>query len=759
MKNENKITSERSYKYRYFREESNRLIIQPFRALAKFTAVSGLFALIFEVRYFDDFSIEIYLARLGAILIAFGLLVLSNSKLGRKYPVALVHILLISIIVSFGVIIYLIPRTLVFNSHIISLLIFTAALFLSWEVTNQIIVAIYYNLVFACSILLTDRTVYALPNMFESVLLVLFISAMAVAASSINYKLRRDAVFKSFEVAASEKRFRNIFENSAEGIYQSTIDGRFIIVNPTLVKMLGYKTEEEAKQLNIDKDIYKNSVDRETLKKLLFKQGKVKNYRLVLKKKDGAHIVVKANVNVITNEDEEPLYFEGSIQDITLQVQAEYERQKALDALKLEKIKADQAANKAIEESSFKTRFLANMSHEIRTPMNSILGYLDLIENHLYDDGGELDQFAKNARMSAESLLDTINNILDLSKIEAGKMDLDELEFSVQKEIDKAVSIVSQSIKEKNITLTQEVDNSLPITVFGDSTRYRQVVLNLLSNAVKYTEKGEIHISVKEESKTDTVLELLTVVKDSGQGIPQDKQKLLFRPFSQVQNTRSNKQGTGLGLVICKEITNLMGGDIKVESEFGKGTIFAFTVKLRLHPTIDDDVSKEEMLETVKKSGFAEKVEGEAGKEVEKPKVIGLTTTDTNNEKSRILLVEDNPISQNVEIKLLSSVGYLVEAVSSGEDAIEAASKGRYDIILMDIEMAGMDGITATKKIRNLEGDVKDIPIIAVTAHSSMKDREKCLAAGLNDYIAKPISINFLKMTIDQWINYSSRIS
>lgn len=757
MKKENKYTSERSYKYEYFREESNRLLLAPFRALAKFTAISGLFALIFEVRYFDDFSAEIYLSRLGAILIAFALLVLSNSKFGKEHPVALVHILLLSIIASFGIIIYLIPSTLVFNSHIISLLIFTAALFLSWEVTNQIIVAIYYNLVFAASILLTDRTVYALPNMFESVLLVLFISAMAVAASSINYRLRREAIFKSFEVAASEKRFRNIFENSAEGIYQSTLDGRFIIVNPTLVKMLGYKSEDEIKQLNIIKDVYKNATDREALTKLLNKQGKVKNYRLILKRRDGSHIVVKANIRLITDDDGEPLYYEGSIQDITQQVQAEYERQKALDALKLEKIKADQAANKAIEESSFKTRFLANMSHEIRTPMNSILGYLDLIENHLYDDKHELDDFARNARLSAESLLDTINNILDLSKIEAGKMELDEIEFSIQKEVDKAISIVSQSAKEKNLKLKQDIDNLIPEMVFGDATRYRQVVLNLLSNSVKYTEKGEINICVKMKDRGENSIEILTIVEDTGHGIPQEKQKLLFRPFSQLQNTRTNKQGTGLGLVICKEISNLMGGDISVESELGKGSKFSFTVKLKLHPFSEEDeeVSKEEMLEAVEKSESGDNEQDSNENEGKKKKTVGLTTTEPNEGKTRILLVEDNPISQNVESKLLNSVGYIVEAVSSGEDAIEAAATGRFDIVLMDIEMPGMDGLTATKEIRKLESDVKNIPIIAVTANSSMKDREKCLAAGLNDYIAKPISINFLKMTIDQWINYT----
>lgn len=731
------------------------MLLAPFRALAKFTAVAGLFALIFEVRYFSEYSVEVYLARLGAILVAFILLLISNSRFGREHPVGLVHILLLTIIGSFAIIIYLIPDTVVFNSHIISLIIFTAALFLSWEVTNQIIVAIYYNVVFASSILMTDRAVYALPNMFESVLLVLFISAMAVAASSINYRLRRDAVFKTFEVAASEKRFRNIFENSAEGIYQSSLDGRFIIANPALVKMLGFKTLEEIKSIDIEKDVYKNPADRQTLLKLLSKQGKVKNYRFVLKRKDGTHIVVKGNIRLITDDDENPLYLEGSLQDITQQVQAEYERQKALDALKMEKIKADQAATKAIEESNFKTRFLANMSHEIRTPMNSILGYLDLIENNLYEDKEELTTFARSGRLSAHALLDTINNILDLSKIEAGKMELDEMEFSVKKEMDKAVSIISQTAKDKNIKVVEVYDENIPHTLFGDATRFRQILLNLLANAVKYTERGQIDILIEMDEHKDDIVTLKTTVRDTGPGISKDSLKMLFRPFSQVHSLRSNKQGTGLGLVICKEFSNLMGGDINVKSEIGTGTTFEFTVQLGTRPkVIEQKLDYNKIAAGERENGFDGVPVEEIDEKKEFKKAMDNITTYVESNKKRILLVEDNPISQNVEVKLLKSVGYEVDAVSSGEEAVKAAATGRYVVVLMDIEMPGMDGLTATQKIRQLETEAKKIPVIAVTAHSSMKDREKCLAAGLNDYIAKPISINFLKMTIDQWISY-----
>jgi CheY-like chemotaxis protein len=259
------------------------------------------------------------------------------------------------------------------------------------------------------------------------------------------------------------------------------------------------------------------------------------------------------------------------------------------------------------------------------------------------------------------------------------------------------------------------------------------------------------------ENKNDEVT-IKTIVKDSGQGIAKESLKMLFRPFSQVHSVRSNRQGTGLGLVICKEFSNLMGGDVEVDSEIGVGSTFTVTVKLSTKP-----FTVEQKLDYDKIATGADD-EPDEGSDLPSPKTmvdekkdfkkaIDMATAYVDDNKKRILLVEDNPISQNVEIKLLKSVGYEVDAVSSGEEAIKATASGRYDIVLMDIEMPGMNGLTATQKIRELEGESKHIPVIAVTAHSSMKDREKCLAAGLNDYIAKPISINFLKMTIDQWIN------
>ena len=727
-----------------YKEENLRSLLEPFKALAFFTSAAGIIALVFEVRFFTEFSALIYTSRLSSVVIAFILLLISGTQFAKRHPIILIHILLLSIISSFGVMIYLIPSTLLFNSHLISLILFIAALFLSWDVTNQIIVAIYYNLVFASSIIFNSRTIYILPNMVESVVLVIVISIMAIAASYINSRLRQEAVIKSYETTVSEKKFRNIFENSAEGIFQFILPGKFITVNPSFTKMLGYGYEEEVLKMNLANDFFRRKSDWELLLKLLDKQGKVKNYRVLMTKKDKSEITVRMNVRINYDEDNEFTYYEGSCQDITQQVIAENERQKALEALRQEKLKADISAKKAQQESNYKSKFLANMSHEVRTPMNSVMGFLTLIENDLFEDVEELKTFARDARLAAESLLEIINNILDISKIEAGKMELDEVEFSLNEEIQKVISIVGQAAKQKGLVLEYKVNENIPETVFGDPTRYRQIILNLLSNAIKFTDEGRISVNVNDTTRTEDWIELTTIVEDTGHGIPSEKIPLLFEPYVQVKSKKGKKEGTGLGLVISKEFVKLMNGEINVESKIGMGSKFIFTVKMKLRPGAK--------IEKILPSAIAQAVEGGGQSAAQATGIII-----DQPAKKRILLVEDNPISQNLELKILREVGYDVDAVSNGHEAIDTLKSGLFDLALMDVEMVDMDGITTTKKIRELEGKVSKIPIIAVTAHSSMKDREKCLAAGMDDYIAKPINIHFLKLTIDQWLNSAHR--
>lgn len=747
MASQNTKNSAEIKKYNFFREESKKSLIAPFQALAKFTSVAGLVAMVFEIRHFTQYQTDkwmgpwIYGNRLSAILVAFILLILSYTKFGKKHPVILIHILLLTIVSSFGLMIYLIPETLIFNSQLISLIIFVAALFLSWDVANQIIVAIYYNLVFAVSILMSNREIFILPNMVESVVLVIMISVMAIVASYINYRLRHEAVIKNFEISISERKFRTLVENSAEGIFQFTSDGRFLTVNPSLLKLLGFSSEDEIKKFSLPKDIFKRSGDWELLSKLLEKQGKVRNYRVPFLKKDGSEITVRMNVRLNDDEQNQQDIYEGSLQDITQQVQAEVEKQKALDALRFEKMKADTSAKKAQQESHFKTKFLASMSHEVRTPMNSVMGFLTLIENDLFENKEELKGFAHDARLAAESLLDIINNILDISKVEAGKMELDEVGFDIRVEVNKALSIIGQAVKTKGLGLEYYIDDTIPSIVYGDPTRFRQILINLLNNAVKFTDQGKVAVEIKTKSKDNNLIEFIGTVSDTGPGIPSDKLNMLFEPFMQIKGKKSSKEGSGLGLMIVKEFVRLMNGEIRVESKVGMGSKFIFTIKMRLDASNvleGDTISADKLNAKVALEDPILKVSEKRAEEIKKRK---------------LLLVEDNPISQNLETKILREVGYDVEAVSSGIEAIEAVKTGVFNLVLMDVEMTDMDGITATQKIRELEGPISKIPIIAVTAHSSMKDRERCLNSGMDDYIAKPINIHFLKITIDQWLN------
>ena len=722
----------------YFKEESRKALIEPFQALAKFVVVAGLVALFFEYRFFPSNNYLNFASRVVSIVISVILLLISYTNFGKKYPVILIHVLLFTIVSSFGVMIYLFPKTIVFNSQIISLIIFIAALFLSWEFSNQIIVAIYYNFVFAISILFSSKEIYLLPNLFESVILVLIISVMAIVASYINNELRKQAIFKNFLVSISEKKYRNLVENSPEGIFQFTPEGKLVTLNPALQKLLGYQIEEDIKKLVLPIDVFKRKTDWDLLLKLLEKQGKVRNYRVPFKKKDGTEITVRMNVR--KNEDDEnyPLLYEGSLQDISQQVQAELEKQKALDALRLEKMKADTAAKKAQQESQFKSKFLANMSHEVRTPMNAVMGFLTLIENDLFESREELKSFAKDARVAAESLLGIINNILDLSKVEAGKMELDIVEFDLREEVSKVISIMGQQAKTKGLLIEEYVHPEIPNKIYGDPTRFRQILINLVGNAVKFTDNGKVgvEVDIKSKDEDENIIELQTTVYDTGPGIPQEKLNMLFEPFMQIKGKKSAKEGSGLGLMIAKEFIKLMNGEINVESKVGVGSKFIFTTKMKLHN--HEAIKTEEVTE---EKHFDEAIE--IKNKVEK-KVL------TNRKK--LLLVEDNPISRNLETKILKEVGYDVEAVASGIEAVEAVKTGNYNLVLMDVEMSGMDGLEATKKIRELEKPFSTIPIIAVTAHSSMKDRERCLAAGMDDYISKPINIHFLKITIDQWL-------
>lgn len=396
------------------------------------------------------------------------------------------------------------------------------------------------------------------------------------------------------------------------------------------------------------------------------------------------------------------------------------ERKRIDEALKSEiakhvELEADliKAKDAAEEAAKAKASFLANMSHELRTPMNAVIGFTSL----LLDDPltPEHKEYIEGIRNGGEALLALINDILDFSRAERDKVELELMPLSLRQCIEESLGMVGVQAERKGLDLSCTIDNYTPDNIIEDHGRLRQILVNLLNNAIKFTDKGEVSLSVSSKSIAGNKRQILFEVKDTGIGIHQDKMDRLFQPFDQLERTISRKRdGVGLGLAISKRLVELMGGQIWARSVPGQGSTFSFTIQAEVIPGKQLDLA-----DSNKEAVFENQSE-------QKP--------------FRILVAEDNPSNQKVLLTMLKRMGYRPDAVADGSEVIKAIERQSYDLILMDVRMPTMDGITATRVIRELL-PVNGPKIVAITAYAMDGDREICLEAGMDDYISKPVNM------------------
>jgi PAS domain S-box-containing protein len=502
---------------------------------------------------------------------------------------------------------------------------------------------------------------------------------------------------------------QDLYNNAPCGYHSIDGDARIIAMNDTELKWLEYTREEVVGRLLIY-----DLLEEETAKSVrenfpeFKRRGFVKERRLTMRAKSGRTFPVVLNSIAVYDDNGDYMSSRSTVYDIT-------EQQKNETALK-------EAKQQALESANVKEQFLANMSHEIRTPINSVIGFTNLLQKTTMTE--EQKQFVNLIQSASENLLTIINDILDISKIEAGMLRIEKNPFSLRGLCNSIETMFYHKAREKSLSFSIYIQENIPDTLNGDAVRLTQILVNLISNAIKFTQKGGITINITLVNQTSESARLRFMVKDSGIGIPADKLEAVFERFEQGETDTTRKYGgTGLGLSIVRNLVELQGGTISVNSEPGKGTEFIFEIAYSL-VTVGEPVA----------TTLPDKAEIDPGAFPD----------------AKILVVEDNAMNQLLIKYTFQNWKVNFELADNGAKAIEWLQRSTFDLVLLDIQMPLMDGYATSQTIRK---ELKsDIPIIAMTAHALAGEREKCLSYGMNDYISKPIHEKELYMLLKRYL-------
>jgi PAS domain S-box-containing protein len=692
-------------------------------------------------------------------------------------------------------------------------------------------------------------TEHAVPVSFLGIVAIAFATVLTLALSILGSSVGRALQTKTRDLVVSEGRFQLLFQRSLAPIYRTTFDGAILDCNDAFAKTLGYASTAELTGTSATL-LYADVAARQRAMAALHTSGQINNMEVELKRKDGTSTFVLVNAYLVDSNDAAGRAIEGTFVDISARKQVEQSHQQMREVA--------EAANRA------KSEFLASMSHEIRTPMNGVIGMAGLLlDTELTPEQRE---FTVTLRHSAEALLVIINDILDFSKIEAGKMTIEPIPFDLVVSVDETIDLFSVKAHEKDLELIIRYDPALPKRFIGDPGRIRQVLVNLIGNAIKFTNSGHIFLNVELAAQEGPATTVQFTVEDTGIGVPEDKLGAIFDKFTQADGSTTRKfGGTGLGLSICKQLVEIMGGEMTVTSKLGAGSRFSFTVPFEidqaapLAPATEVEISNLRVLyvddnsvnrfvigeqmnhwkirhtccgsgleaialaEAAQRSDdpyqiiisdhempgmdgfvFAQKIKemphlrdtllvmmssrghrGDAklsqeagfsayvGKPtppallldilkttwsrfqrfgIHFPLVTRYTLSEAaqtaiekrvsggDGPKSRVLVVDDNPVNQRVASSLLERLGCRVDVAGNGTEAVAMLESMPYDIVFMDCYMPVMDGFEATKEIRRREVGKNHSVIVAMTANAMQADRERCLASGMDDYVSKPVN-------------------